>query len=83
MSRYKELEWQIQFLVLWCGLSALKTKQDEVTSHKDVYHHGEPQMLLHTNVYHLAVTVGFPTVARLCVFEPAVPTLLNIYTGNS
>lgn len=54
-----------------------------MTFYKDVYHHGEPQMLLHTNVYHLAVTVGFPTVARLCVFEPAVPTLLNIYTENS
>jgi hypothetical protein len=36
-------------------------------------------MLLHTNVYHLEVTVGFPTVARLCVFEPTVPTLKYLY----
>jgi hypothetical protein len=61
----------------------LQKEQDEVTSPKEVYHHGEPQTLFHTNVYHFEVAVGFPTVARLCVFEPSVPTLLNIYTGNS
>jgi hypothetical protein len=54
-----------------------------VTSYKAVYLHGEPQMLLHTNIYHLTVTVGFPTVARLCVFESAVPTLINIYIRSS